>query len=73
MELITKEAVKLEPCPLCGREVIITGGPEEWYPTWWDPDSGEEPYRIACECGCGLDMGYCELDELVEAWNRRIS
>ena len=65
--------VNLKPCPFCGREVTVHGGPEEWKPTWWDPDSGGDPYVISCDhCGCGLDKGYCELDELVEAWNRRV-
>ena len=38
---------ELKPCPFCGREVSIHGGPEEWTPTFYDPDSGGDPYYIA--------------------------
>jgi hypothetical protein len=62
----------LEPCPFYGREVVVHGGYEEWVPTCWDPDSGGDPYYITCECGCNFEIGYCELDEFVEAWNRRV-
>ena len=65
--------IKLEHCPFCGREVAVHGGPEEWTPTFYDPDSGGDPYYIACECGCTFEIGYCELDELAEAWNRRVN
>ena len=63
--------INLKPCPFCGREVAVHGGPEEWTPTFYDPDSGGDPYCIVCECGCSFEIGYCELEELVEAWNRR--
>ena len=61
----------LKPCPFCGREVTVHGGPEEWTPTFWDPDSGGDPYYIACICGCRFEIGCCELSEFEEAWNTR--
>ena len=61
---------KLKPCPFCGREVEIQGGPENWHPTLLDPDSGGDPYYIACECGCNFGL-YEEASEITEAWNRR--
>lgn len=64
-------ATELKPCPFCGAEVEINGGPEEWAPTWWDPDSGGDPYFIACKCGITLMVGYCEPQEIEKAWNRR--
>lgn len=62
---------ELKPCPFCGREVEIHGGPEEWTPTFWDPDSGGDPYCISCDCGCTFEIGDCEPQDIAEAWNRR--
>lgn len=63
----------LKTCPKCGRIVKVLGGPEEWVPTFYDPDSGGEPYHIHCECGISFCIGYCEYNEFVELWNRRTS
>lgn len=63
-------ANELKPCPFCGRTVEIQGGPENWKPTLYDPDSGGDPYMINCECGCSFGWFY-EADEIVNAWNRR--
>lgn len=62
---------KPKKCPKCGRKPEIHGGPEEWTPTFWDPDSGGDPYYIQCKCGYEFHMGYCEYHEFVNAWNRR--
>lgn len=63
---------ELKPCPFCGRKVEIHGGPEEWEPTWYDPDSGGDPYYIACDCGCHFCIGCVDLQDITEAWNRRV-
>lgn len=36
----------LKRCPFCGGEVKIRGGQEDWTPTWYDPDSGGDPYFV---------------------------
>ena len=51
---VTTMQNELKPYPFCGREVKIQGGPEEWHPTFYDPDSGGEPYQINCKCGCSF-------------------
>lgn len=63
--------IKLKPCPLCKKEVTVHGGDIDWHPTFYDPDSGGDPYEIQCECGLVFCIGYCDISELVEAWNRR--
>ena len=62
---------ELKPCPFCGRKVEMHGGIEEWKPTFYDPDSGGDPYSINCECGCSFSNFSYDLDEAAEAWNRR--
>lgn len=61
----------LLPCPFCGKEVEIHGGAEEWTPSFYDPDSGGDPYYINCECGLFFSIGVCDATELVNAWNTR--
>lgn len=61
----------LKKCPICGREVDVRGGEEEWKPTYYDPDSGGEPYYIHCDCGLEFRIGYCEYNEFQDAWNNR--
>lgn len=56
-------------CPKCGREVEVKGGFEKWVPTFYDPDSGGDPYYIKCECGFQFCIGYCDYKEFTEAWN----
>ena len=63
---------KLKPCPICGSQVEIHGGIEEWFPTFYDPDSGGDPAYISCKCGIVFETGTYEYSELAEAWNRRI-
>ena len=62
---------KLKPCPFCGGEAEIVGGPENWTPTFYDPDSGGDPIAVVCKtCACGLHFfdGYAEA---ITAWNTR--
>jgi hypothetical protein len=62
----------LKPCPFCGKEVEVHGGAEEWTPTFYDPDSGGEPYYISCDCGLSYSIGYCDYKEFKDTWNNRI-
>lgn len=62
----------LKKCPICGKEVEVHGGVEEWKPTFYDPDSGGEPYYIHCDCGLEFSIGYCEYEEFQNAWNNRV-
>lgn len=63
---------ELKPCPFCGSKVSVYGGPEEWCPTFGDPDSGGDPYYVRCNCGLDFCTGCVEYDEFVERWNRRV-
>ena len=59
-------------CPLCGSEANIVGGPEDWHPTSYDPDSGGDPYSIVCTgCECGMVLAFWDIDEAIKAWNNR--
>ena len=62
---------QLKKCPFCGGEVKIRGGAEDWAPTFYDPDSGGDPYYISCECGLSFSIDSYEIKELVIAWNTR--
>lgn len=62
---------KLKPCPFCGEEATIIGGPENWTPTFYDPDSGGEPIAVVCKCGCGLYGAFWDYSDAVKAWNQR--
>jgi len=64
---------ELKPCPFCGGEAEIIGGPEDWHPTYDDPDSGGHPYAVVCECGCGMYAAYYDAQQAIDAWNRRKS
>jgi hypothetical protein len=61
---------ELKPCPLCDREVQVHG-PEDWKPTFYDPDSGGDPYSFYCECGLVFYTNSCDYEEALEKWNRR--
>lgn len=63
--------VFLKKCPFCGKEVKVHGGVEEWKPTFYDPDSGGDPYSIHCDCGLEFSIGYCDYEEFQNAWNKR--
>ena len=61
----------LKPCPFCGGEAEVVGGPENWVPTFYDPDSGGEPIAIICKkCKCGLHF-FEDYSEAKADWNRR--
>lgn len=63
---------ELKSCPLCGAEVETVGGNENWKPTYYDPDSGGDPYNIQCtKCGCSGGYHYGYLDAVKE-WNKRV-
>lgn len=67
-----KDCPKLRECPLCGSEANIVGGPEDWHPTSYDPDSGGDPYSVVCTgCGCGMVLAFWDIDEAIKAWNNR--
>lgn len=61
---------ELKTCPICGSKLTIHG-PEDWKPTFYDPDSGGDPYNAVCDCGFQFSIGYCEYDEFIKALNRR--
>ena len=61
---------KLKPCPLCGAKVKVHG-PEDWRPTFYDPDSGGDPVSIDCECGMSFSIGSYDYQETYMAWNHR--
>ncbi len=61
---------KLKSCPICGKELIVYG-PEDWEPTFYDPDSGGEPYRAVCDCGFEFTKGHYDYRDFVRAINTR--
>lgn len=61
---------ELKRCPICG-EKLETTGPEDWTPTFCDPDSGGLPYRAYCKCGYEFCNGSFDFEEFVTASNRR--
>ena len=63
---------ELKKCPFCGGEAEILGGPENWHPTFSDPDSGGNPITVQCK-HCNASIGYFyDYGEAREAWNKRI-
>lgn len=66
---LTMENIK--PCPICNSNVKVSGGPEEWKPTFNDPDSGGDSYHIDCKCGISFCIGCVDYGKFVKAWNRR--
>lgn len=61
---------KQKPCPICGAELQIHG-PEDWKSSFYDPDSGGDPYNATCECGFSFSTGTYDYKEFVAALNRR--
>ena len=61
---------KLLPCPICGDKLKIHG-PEDWKPTYSDPDSGGNPYSATCDCGFYYSNGSYDYSEFVLCLNRR--
>ena len=63
------DAGVLLPC-MCGR-TPTEHGPEEWHPTFYDPDSGGGPVSIECECGVSFSIGSYDYHKTRLAWNTR--
>jgi hypothetical protein len=63
------EAGVLVPC-MCGR-TPKEHGPENWKPTFYDPDSGGDPVSIECECGIVFSIGSYDYYKTRLAWNTR--
>lgn len=61
---------KLELCPLCGKPLTIYG-PEDWKPSFDDPDSGGDPYNAVCDCGFSFSNGSYDYDKFAAGLNRR--
>ena len=64
------DLLDLKPCPICGAKVNVHG-PEDWQPTFYDPDSGGDPVSLDCECGMSFSIGSYDYQETYKAWNRR--
>ena len=63
------DAGVLVPC-MCGR-TPKEHGPEDWEPTFYDPDSGGDPVSIECECGIGFSIWSYDYYRTRLAWNTR--
>ena len=61
---------ELKKCPICGATLKIYS-PEDWKPTFYDPDSGGDPYNAVCDCGFQYSSGSYDYAEFVAALNRR--
>ena len=61
---------KLLACPMCAKELTVHS-PEDWKPTFYDPDSGGDPYSAVCVCGFHFSIGSCDWEEFLNAANRR--
>ena len=62
---------KLKPCPFCGGKVgafFVDEGGMEYRFEGYDIDGGVNPY-IHCY-GCDSEW-FSDLDDVIEAWNRR--
>lgn len=61
---------ELKSCYFCGSKVEIHGGIEDWTPTFYDPDSGGEPYTVVCRhCNLRYDTSTYDYEEAVNRWN----
>lgn len=60
----------LLPCPKCFKPVKVHG-PEDWQPTFHDPDSGGDPYEFDCECGVAFSTYKYDFKEALADWNTR--
>ena len=57
----------LNICPYCGS-------PEVHVSEWFDSDSGEPSYYVACDkCGYEAEAKQPTYEEAVDHWNRRAS
>lgn len=62
----------LQPCPICGKQLKVHG-PEDWKPSFYDPDSGGGPYCFVCDCGFHFDTDTYNYQEAVERANGRVA
>ena len=63
---------ELRSCPFCGGEAELLGGAENWTPTFYDPDSGGDPYSVSCKtCGALMLGAFYEAEQVIAAWNTR--
>lgn len=61
------EMAGLNICPYCGS-------PEVHVSEWFDSDSGEPSYYVACDkCGYEAETKQPTYEEAVDHWNRRAS
>ena len=67
--MMTNE-LNLKPCPLCGNDVNVYG-PDNWRPTFYDPDSGGDPVVLQCDCGLTFSINSYDYQETYDVWNRR--
>lgn len=58
------------PCPKCFKPVTVHG-PEDWEPTFHDPDSGGDPYEFDCKCGVAFSTYKYDFKEALADWNTR--
>lgn len=65
----TKRGIIL-PCPKCYKQVKVHG-PEDWQPTFYDPDSGGDPYEFDCQCGLAFSTYKYDFAEALSDWNCR--
>jgi hypothetical protein len=61
-----------KPCPLCGRDVSVHG-PDDWKPTFYDPDSGGDPVFVSCACGLTFCCNSYDYEETCNVWNKRLN
>lgn len=60
------------PCPKCFKRVKVHG-PEDWKPTFYDPDSGGDSYEFDCECGLAFSTNCYDFKQALAQWNSRLS
>ena len=60
----------LKSCPICGKQLKVYG-PEDWKPSFYDPDGGGDPYCFVCDCGFHFDTDTYDYQEAGERANRR--
>lgn len=67
--------IELKPCPFCGHEIDtekdMYSPDRDWRPSFYDPDSGGNPFIISCKCGLEFSTGTYDYQEFVNAWNNR--
>lgn len=68
-EECTRQGIVLA-CPLCGESVAVHGL-EDWEPTFYDPDSGGDPYEFDCECGLAFGTNCYDFNQALALWNTR--